>query len=80
MDALALATKWFIDHKCTQCLHVFCHAPAVVGNPLGMFHPQLVAGELHVATLLHLGNTVGLASLTVEPTFFGNLARHLAAT
>ncbi len=80
LDPVALATKRFVEHRCTECSQAFRQAPAVVGNPLGLFHPQLVDGELHVATLPHLGKTAGLASLTVEPTFLGNLARHLAAT
>ncbi len=77
LDSIPDLGKRAIEHQCTQCSAVFWHAPAAVGNPLGVLHPMLIGGVLHVASMPIIAPPVGLASLAVEPNILGNLSRHV---
>jgi len=84
LDAGPLAGRRRIDHVCTQCAHGFKHAPAVSGNPLGVFAPVLRDGHVFVSRMPSDADVIPqherLGALSVEPTFLGNLARYTLAT
>ena len=73
-----------IEHSCVSCAHVFKHAPAVVGNPLGVLGPRWHEGSLYVSRLPVATDSVPqshrLASLAVEPNFVASLSRHTLAS